>query len=118
LKKLSNVELILNAQLVKITGDNRVNGVDLNTQNGIQHYDADGVFIAIGTVPATDYLKNLSLEFENAYVVSDETGITNVNGVFVAGDIRKKQLRQAVTAVADGANSATSAINYLVSKNQ
>jgi thioredoxin reductase (NADPH) len=117
LKKLSNVKLILNANLVQITGENRVNGVDLNGENGIQHYDADGIFIAVGTDPATDYLKNLSLEFENDYVVANEDCKTNVNGVFVAGDIRKKQLRQVVTAVADGANSATSAINYLGCKN-
>jgi thioredoxin reductase (NADPH) len=117
LKKLSNVKLILNANLVQITGENRVNGVDLNGENGRHHYDADGIFIAVGTVPATDYLKNLSLEFENDYVVANEDCKTNVNGVFVAGDIRKKQLRQVVTAVADGANSATSAINYLGCKN-
>jgi thioredoxin reductase (NADPH) len=113
LKKLGNVKLILNANLVQITGENRVNGVDLEDENGINHYDANGVFIAVGTVPATDYLKNLPLEFDGDYVVADETCVTNVNGIFVAGDIRKKQLRQVVTAVSDGANSATSAINYL-----
>jgi thioredoxin reductase (NADPH) len=113
LKKLSNVKLILNANLVQITGENRVNGVDIKDENGTKHYDADGIFIAVGTVPATHYLKSLPLEFENDYIVANETCVTNVNGIFVAGDIRKKQLRQVVTAVADGANSATSAINYL-----
>jgi thioredoxin reductase (NADPH) len=113
LRKLSNVTIKYNTTLNAITGDDRVNGVDLKGENGIKHYDANGIFIAVGTVPATYYLKNLPLEFDGDYVVANETCVTNVNGIFVAGDIRKKQLHQVVTAVADGANSATSAINYL-----
>ena len=56
------------------------------------------------------------LKFENDYVVASEDCKTDVNGLFVAGDIRKKPLRQVVTAVADGANAATSAIEYLQSQ--
>jgi thioredoxin reductase (NADPH) len=51
---------------------------------------------------------------EKGYIIADETGATNVPGVFAAGDVRTKQLRQVVTAVADGANAVTSAEKYLL----
>jgi thioredoxin reductase (NADPH) len=113
LRTRPNVTIQCHTTLEAITGEERVTGVVLKAQNGLHHYRADGVFIAVGTVPATDYLKALPLVMENGYVVAEETGATNVKGIFVAGDIRKKQLRQVVTAVADGANAATSAIHFL-----
>jgi thioredoxin reductase (NADPH) len=51
---------------------------------------------------------------EKGYIIADETGATSVPGVFAAGDVRTKQLRQVVTAVADGANAVTSAEKYLL----
>ena len=68
------------------------------------------------TVPATAYLNNLPLEFDGGYIVAGEDCKTNIDGIFVAGDIRKKPLRQIVTAVADGANAAAGAIEYLRDK--
>lgn len=116
LRSLPNVAIRCNEVLNAITGGNRVEGVELKSINGYTHYNTDGVFIAVGSVPATAYLKNLSLTFENDYVISNEDCKTNVDGIFVAGDIRKKQLRQVVTAVADGANAATSAVEFLRKK--
>lgn len=116
LKSLHNVAIRCNEVLNAITGGNRVDGVELKSVNGCEHYNADGVFIAVGSVPATDYLKNLPLTFDNNYVAANEDCRTSVDGLFVAGDIRKKQLRQVVTAVADGANAAASAIEYLKEK--
>ncbi|MGN1203371.1 MAG: NAD(P)/FAD-dependent oxidoreductase [Eubacterium sp.] len=116
LYKLSNVTVLCNETLSAITGEQRVDGVDLESSQGCRHYKADGVFIAVGTVPATSYLQNLPLDFEDGYVVAGENCSTAVNGLFVAGDIRKKPLRQVVTAVADGANAAASAIEYLKGK--
>lgn len=113
LLKLPNVTILYNKELNAITGNQRVNGVELKSAEGLRHYNAEGVFIAIGTVPATDYLKNLPLTFDNDYVAANEDCKTPVQGLFVAGDIRKKKLRQAVTAAADGANAAASAIEYL-----
>lgn len=110
---LANVTVRCNETLREITGENRVNGVDLKGGNGYNHYNADGVFIAVGTVPATAYLKNLPVSFEEDYISANEDCRTDVDGLFVAGDIRKKPLRQVVTAVADGANAAASAIEYL-----
>lgn len=116
LLKLPNVNVRYNETLNAITGDPRVAGVELKGSNGCIHYKADAVFIAVGTVPATDYLRSLPIDFENDYVVADEGCKTSVSGLFAAGDIRKKQLRQVVTAVADGANAAASAIEYLKAK--
>lgn len=72
-----------------------------------------GVFIAVGMLPRQDALPDELARDENGYVVADETCCTNIDGVFAAGDIRTKQLRQVVTAVADGANAVTSAERYL-----
>ena len=73
----------------------------------------NGVFIAIGSIPKTEFLEGLVDMNEDGYVVSDETGITNAKGIFVAGDIRVKNLRQIITAAADGANSVNSVERYL-----
>ncbi len=113
LKNLPNVMIRYNELLSAITGGKRVDGVELKSVNGCQHYKTDGVFIAIGSVPATAYLRSLPLNFDNDYIVAGEDCKTTVDGLFVAGDIRKKQLRQVVTAVADGANAAASVIEYL-----
>ncbi len=113
LKKLSNVEFRLNATLAEIVGEHRVTGMRLNTPDGEKEIPVNGVFMAIGTVPATEYLQHLPLRFENGYVVANEDCITPVAGLFAAGDIRKKPLRQVTTAVADGAEAANSAIEYL-----
>lgn len=115
LQSLPNVTIRCKEVLSAVTGGQRVDGVELTSAEGKKHYKADGVFVAVGTIPATSYLKNLSIKFENDYVVAGEDCKTDVNGLFVAGDIRKKPLRQVVTAVADGANAATSAIEYLKS---
>jgi thioredoxin reductase (NADPH) len=75
--------------------------------------EVSGLFVAIGRVPQSQLLAPL-LELDAAgYVPADETGITDRKGLFVAGDVRTKALRQVVTAVSDGANAATSAAAYL-----
>lgn len=113
LKQLDNVTIRCNEVLIGITGTERVDGVNIKGSHKESHYNTDGVFIAIGSVPATSYLKNLPLAFDDNYVIAGEDCKTDIDGLFVAGDIRKKPLRQIVTAVADGANAAVGAIEYL-----
>lgn len=113
LLSLPNVSVRLNETLSAITGEARVEGVELKSETGFSHHKADAVFIAVGTEPATDYLKNLPLDFDGDYVIADESCKTAVSGLFAAGDIRKKQLRQVVTAAADGANAVFSVLDYL-----
>ena len=72
-----------------------------------------GVFIAVGTHPVTEYLKGVLDMDEKGYIKADETCATSVPGIFAAGDVRTKQLRQIVTAASDGANAVTSAESYI-----
>ena len=74
----------------------------------------DGVFIAVGIHPNTEEYRDLVACDEGGYVVAGEDCVTSVPGIFAAGDGRTKQLRQIVTAVADGANAVTSVQNYLL----
>ena len=109
LKQLANVEILYNAHALEILEG----AVRLDTPAGERLQPAEGVFIAIGSTPATQYLRGLPLDFEGDYIRADETGKTSVPGLYVAGDIRLKPLRQVITAAADGANAASSAILYL-----
>ena len=76
----------------------------------------DGVFIAVGTAPNTASIAGLPELDERGYIIADETCETNVPGIFVAGDVRAKQLKQVITATADGADAITSAQRYLQAK--
>jgi len=73
----------------------------------------DGVFVNIGRDPMTEFLKGAVDLDERGYVIADETTKTNIDGVFAAGDVRTKALRQVVTAVADGAVAVHFAEEYL-----
>lgn len=110
LRKKENVEILTNSEVDSILGDDKVTGILLKDKREIA---VNGIFSAIGMTPKTEILKELIDLDEHGYVKADETGKTNLKGFFVAGDIRKKELRQIVTAVSDGANAATSAINYI-----
>lgn len=110
LKDKENVELVTGERVAEITGDMKVDGVKLEDGRKL---DTDGVFIAVGMVPQTASLKGIIELDESGYIIADETGETSAKGFYAAGDVRTKRLRQVVTAVSDGANAATSAIDYL-----
>ena len=76
----------------------------------------EGLFVAIGTIPNVDFLEGVLPVDKGGYVVADESGATSVPGVFAAGDVRAKGLRQVVTAVSDGAIAAESAAAYVASR--
>lgn len=110
LKAKENVEFVLEAVPVEITGSDRVQTLLL--QDG-RSLEVDGVFIAAGMLPVTEIVKDVVTLDEVGYIVADETGKTSAKGFFAAGDVRTKALRQVVTAVSDGANAATSAEQYI-----
>lgn len=110
LRKKENVTFILEHQVKEITGAEKVNGVVLEDGTAIA---VDGVFVAYGSVPQTDLLKELVTLDAAGYVKAEETGETSLAGLYVAGDARTKKLRQVVTAVSDGANAATAVVEYL-----
>lgn len=115
LKECGNVEFIWNTTVSRIVGDDHVECLELKKKDSEEErvVDVDGVFIAVGTVPNNGIVTNLLQIDENGSIPADETCKTEIPGVFVAGDLRKKQLRQIVTAVADGANAVNSVQNYL-----
>ena len=115
LKKLTNVEVVWNHIPLEILGTGAVEELlikNVRTEEE-QKLRVDGVFVAIGTMPSTELAKGLVEMDEQGYIIAGETGETGLPGFFVAGDIRTKQLRQIVTAVADGANAVTTAWNYI-----
>ena len=111
-----NVEIRWNSVAVEIQGTECVTGFKIrDVQNATESVIAtDGVFIAVGILPNTDKFRNLVKLDEAGYIVAGEEGITETPGIFAAGDIRTKMLRQVVTAVADGANAVASVQNYLI----
>lgn len=109
-KSTENIELVLNATVEKICGEETVSQIVLK---GGTTLAVDGVFMAIGSTPQTALLKGITDMNEHGYVYADENGKTNHPGIFVAGDVRAKKLRQVVTAVADGACAATEASEYI-----
>ena len=110
LRKKENVTFVLEHRVKEITGAEKVNGVILEDGTAIA---VDGVFVAYGSVPQTDLVKELVTLDAAGYVKAEETGETSLAGLYVAGDARTKKLRQVVTAVSDGANAATAVVEYL-----
>lgn len=114
LESLPNVTVLYSHAVVKIQGKDMVESIllkDLKTGEE-SVLPVSGVFIAVGIHPNTQLLENLAARDEAGYILAGEDGVTDCPGVFVAGDTRKKPLRQIVTAVADGANAAISAASY------
>jgi thioredoxin reductase (NADPH) len=112
---LPNVEMVWNSNLKSITG-----GMKVENATVVNKFDQSertipvaGVFIAVGITPRSEFARNHVSMDEKGYIIADETGTTSVPGVFAAGDVRTKQLRQVVTAVADGANAATAVSDFI-----
>ena len=114
-KNLANVEIVWNHIPLEIKGTEcvehlLVENVKTKEQSLLK---VDGVFVAIGTIPKTELAAGLVEMDAQGYIIAGETGETGLPGFYVAGDIRTKELRQIVTAVADGANAVTAAAAYL-----
>lgn len=115
LLEAENVEFIWNSVVKDFIADSRITGLNIENTKTSKKSDiqCDGVFISIGRKPATDFLGDSVVLDENGYIVADETTKTSVEGVFSAGDIRTKALRQIVTAASDGAVAVHFAEEYL-----
>ena len=110
----SNVKILWNSTVEKLEGNPLEKIVVKNTKTGEPaSVDAKCLFVAIGQTPSSAQFID-KLNNENGYILADENMRTNIEGVFVAGDIRKTPLRQIITACADGAIAAESAIKYLM----
>lgn len=110
-KNTENIELVLCDTVEEICGEQKVTEVKLRSGRTLA---VDGVFVAVGTIPDTELVKEQVTLNAQGYVVADETTKTNLPGVYVAGDLRVKPLRQVITAASDGAVAATQAVRELL----
>lgn len=112
---LENVEIIWDTMVEGIEGGDQVESLTLkNDKTGeMSRLAVDGVFIAVGINPQSEAFNSL-VEMDHGYIKAGEDCETNVPGIFAAGDVRTKQLRQISTAVSDGANAITSVERYLI----
>ena len=107
---------MLDSVVTEIKGEGQVSSILLNSKNGeSRELEVQGVFIAVGIEPNSSAVKDLVAQDAGGYIVAGEDTKTSVEGVFAAGDVRTKQLRQVLTAAADGANAVTSAEKYILS---
>ena len=112
LDKLSikkNIEILYNSNVTKLNGDKRLESVTVNDKD----IPISGLFVCVGRVPETENFKKLFKTNNLGYAVSGEDCHTNIEGIYVAGDMREKLLRQLVTATSDGAIAATEAVKYI-----
>ena len=114
-KNLSNVEILWDTVVDEILGEDQVKKISIrNVVSGEKReLEMDGVFIAVGIHPNTELFENLVECDEKGYIIAGEDGATTEDGIFAAGDVRSKPLRQIVTAVADGANAIAGIQNFL-----
>ena len=117
LREFDNVDIVWNTTVEEILGsDFAVTGI--KTKNKItgeeRVIDCSALFVAIGTVPNTEFLKGAVDLDDKGFIITNDVGMTSVPGVYAAGDIRSKKLHQITTAVADGANAAEDAAEYLI----
>ena len=112
---LSNIEMVWNTEVVSIEGSGQVEGARVrNNHTGeVSLLPLDGVFIAVGITPNSEPFRGVVEMDKGGFIIAGEEGVTSAPGVFAAGDIRTKALRQIVTAVADGANAVYAAEGYL-----
>lgn len=116
LASLPNVTTILNAQTTSITGDQKVNGLTYRDRatGEEKRVDLEGVFVQIGLVPNTDWLKGTIDLSKHGEIVVDAKGQTSVPGVFAAGDATTVPFKQIIIAAGDGAKAALGAFDHLI----
>lgn len=114
----ANVEMVWDSVPTVIEGTDKVEDIKVHNVKTDEEKTiaVDGVFIAVGILPNTEKFKGLVDLDEGGYIIAGEDGVTSTPGIFAAGDIRTKNLRQVVTAVADGANAVASVQRYLIEK--
>ena len=112
---LPNVEILWNTVVDRIEGEDQVEGISIKnvTSGECAKLPVDGVFVAVGIIPASETFAGVAECNEKGYLIAGEDCATGTPGIFAAGDVREKKLRQIVTAVADGANAVTSVLEYL-----
>lgn len=110
--ELKNINIMYKTQVTELLGEDELTGLKLS--NG-EVLNIDGMFEAIGQIPNIDIIDNVNKD-EKGFVESNEDCTTNIPGLFVAGDVKSKKVRQLTTATSDGTIAALNAIKYLETK--
>lgn len=118
LQNKENVEIILGNVVKELIGKEKLSSIliENTTTKQTQNVKLDGIFVAIGQIPENEAFSSLVNLNEYGYILSDETCLTNAEGIFAAGDCRTKTIRQITTALADGAVAAVTACRYIESQ--
>jgi thioredoxin reductase (NADPH) len=112
-----NIDILLNSEVVDLSGQDLLESLVVSTKDGENKEVAvDGVFLAIGWTPSTSMLGMEVETTPEGYIKTDERLMSSIPGLFAAGDVRDKNVRQVLTACADGARAATYAAEYLERK--
>jgi thioredoxin reductase (NADPH) len=115
LKSKENIKIITPAKVTELIGEDKLSEIVIDKDGTTQNLKVDGVFVAIGLISAlTPFGESIALD-SSGYADSGEDCLTNTPGIFVAGDCRKKSVRQLTTAVSDGTVAAVAAYEYLQS---
>ena len=117
LKNKSNIEILFNTTITDLIGENKLEVIKLKNKENEYILNTDGLFIEIGYIPVSEICNNLVNTDSNGYIISNEECKTNIEGIFVCGDIRVKDIRQLTTACSDGTIAALNACKYLNKKN-
>lgn len=116
LRSLSNVDIKTNAKTTEVVGENHVTGIryeDMST--GEEHLlNLDGIFVQIGLLPNTSWLKDAVELNERGEIVIDRNNNTNVPGIFAAGDVTDQKNKQIIISMGAGANAALNAFDYII----
>lgn len=118
LKEKENVEFIMGTVISSLNGSGSLESLTLRKESDSSESElkVNGLFVAIGLIPSNSMFADIAGLDEWGYIDSDESCLTKTEGVFVAGDCRKKQIRQITTAAADGSVAALAACRYIDSK--
>ena len=112
---MKKINFIWDSVVKEIKGENRVESVVIENvkTNQVTEHAFGGVFIYVGLDPVSDFTKDLQIQDESGWIVTDDHMKTSVAGVFAVGDVRQKDLRQVTTAVGDGAIAGQEAYKYI-----
>jgi thioredoxin reductase (NADPH) len=109
------IEILFNTQVIEVKGEQKVEGIKIiNIENNIEsELTVNGMFLAIGHIPVTDYLENQIELTEEGYIKSIDGVHTSMDGIFVAGDVEDHKYRQAITASGAGCKAALEVQKWL-----
>lgn len=113
--KHAKIDFIWDSAVTDVFGESFVDGVEVTNlkTHKVERFDCQGLFVAIGHVPATAFVKDIIDTDEAGYISVKDSVFTNVRGIFAAGDVADKRYRQAITAAGDGCRAAIEAEHYI-----